>query len=133
MLLIFKMLFRSELLYFNILLIFSLSQIFARETFTASFTKDVTGNSETTKCEFFIRYTDSKILGNSKVNCGKVRKVMIVDFKYELKSSMHILRQAFKNRELSLLILKSFYFLFLPLFEQFAILDNFLKASLVLK
>ena len=125
------MLSRSELLSFNILLVLSLSQIFAQEIFTASFTAEVTGNSGTTVCDFSILFTDSKILGNSNVKCGKVRKVMIIDFKYELKSSMHILRQAFKNLALSLIFL-IFYFYSLPLFEQFALLDNFLKASLVL-
>ena len=125
------MLSQSELLYFNILLIFSLSQLFAQEIFTTSFTKEVTGNSEKTKCDFSIRFTDSEILGNSKVKCGKIKRVMIIDFKYELKSSMHILRQAFKkNLGFALIFLKSF--LILAIFKQFAFLDSFLKASLVL-
>ena len=66
------MLFRSELLYFNILLIVSLSQIFAQEIFTASLTEKVTGNSGTIECDFSVRFTDSEILGNSKVKCGRI-------------------------------------------------------------
>ena len=100
------MLSQSKLLYYKILLILSLSQSFAQEIFTATFTEEVTGKSGTTKCDFAIHFTDSKILENSNVKCGRT-KFMIIELKYELKSSMHLLRHALKNLGLSMLIFGS--------------------------
>ena len=101
------MLSQSELLYYKILLIFSLCQSFAQEIFTVSFTEEVTGKSGTYECDFTIHFTDSEILENSNLGCGRIKKFMIIDFKYELKSSMHLLRHALKNLGLSLLIFGS--------------------------
>ena len=93
-----KMLFRKEL-YLNILLIFSLGKSYAEEFFTASFTATVTGKSGNTECNFTIHLTDSEIRENSKVKCGRIKKFMLIPlFKYEVKATMHILRQAFKKQ-----------------------------------
>ena len=83
---------------FNILLFFSLGQSFAEEIYKTSFKVPVTGKSETTNCNFSIHFTDTDILGNSRFKCDRIKKPMLINsFSYELKSSMHILRQALKK------------------------------------
>ena len=89
--------FRTEL-YFNILMYFSLGHSHAQEILTTSFRAPVTGNSVTTECDFSLSFTDVEILKKSKVSCGRVKKTMTINsFTYELKSSMHIIREAFKD------------------------------------
>ena len=76
--------------YFIILLYFSLGHSHTQEILTASFRAPVAG---TTECDFSLIFTDEEILKSSKVSCGRVKKTMTINsFTYELKSSMHIIR-----------------------------------------
>ena len=127
----FKMLFRIELC-FNMLiclmLYFSLGQSHAEEILiTASFSAPVTGTSGTTECNFKLSFTDVEILKSSKVKCGRIKKTMTINsFTYEMKSSMHLLRETFKDVQVFfkiILILTTVWAVFI------AWLDKFFKAS----
>ena len=86
-----------SLLYLNILLIFSFGECFAEEILTVSFTDKVTGRSGTTECDFDLLFNDNEILKKSKVKCGRIKRPMTINsYTYELKSSMHILRNSLK-------------------------------------
>ena len=79
-------------------LVFSLGQSHAQEIFTASFSASVSGTSGTTECDFTLSFTDVEILETSKVKCGRIKNTMTINsFTHELKSSMHLIREAFKD------------------------------------